>query len=72
MSAVLNLSRSVGLITGASLVGSVFAGASAWLEPTAAGAETASAMRVTFTLATVWSAAALALLTGRMRPPRGS
>ncbi|EJZ21607.1 MFS transporter [Rhizobium sp. Pop5] len=62
ISGMLNLSRNLGLITGASLMGAVFALASATSEATIADPEAvASGMRTTFAVAAALIAAALAL-----------
>jgi hypothetical protein len=63
---MLNLSRNLGLITGASVMGAVFslaAGTSA-IETAAAGA-VATAMRVTFLVAAALILAALAIATAQ-------
>src|SRR4029077_20073201 len=53
-SGMLNLSRNLGLITGASAMGAVFALASATVDITTAGPDAvAAAMRVTFAVAAV-------------------
>jgi MFS family permease len=66
---MLGLSRNLGLITGASVMGALFAYASSATDPTAAHPEAvASGMRVTFAAAAVLSAGALAMtLAGRAR-----
>ena len=52
VSGVLNLSRNLGLITGASVMGAVFAHASATIDATAAHPEVVAAgMRITFSVA---------------------
>ena len=62
VSGLLNLSRNLGLITGASVMGAVFAFASAASDITAANPEAvATGMRITFAVAAVLAAAALAL-----------
>ncbi|MEV4613573.1 MFS transporter [Kitasatospora sp. NPDC049258] len=69
-SGLLNLSRNLGLVTGASVMGAVFALASATTDVGTAGpAAVATGMRVTFAVAAVLIAAALALALGnRARP----
>jgi MFS family permease len=65
MSGMLNLSRNLGLISGASAMGAVFAWGSATNDVTAAGHEAvASAMRFTFAVATglIFVALAVAVL----------
>ena len=62
ISGMLNLSRNLGLITGASAMGAVFAVASATSDITTAPAEAVAAgMRITFAVATVLIVAALAI-----------
>jgi len=62
VSGLLNLSRNLGLITGASVMGAVFAFASSASDITAADpAAVATGMRVTFAVASVLAAAALAM-----------
>jgi EmrB/QacA subfamily drug resistance transporter len=62
VSGLLNLSRNLGLITGASVMGAVFALASAASDISAANpAAVATGMRITFAVATVLAAVALAL-----------
>jgi EmrB/QacA subfamily drug resistance transporter len=65
ISGMLNLSRNLGLITGASVMGAVFALASATNDVTTArpGA-VAAGMRITFAVATVMIAVALAVAVG--------
>jgi len=59
------LSRNLGLITGASVMGAVFAFASAASDITAASPEAvAGGMRTSFAVAAVLAAAALALALG--------
>jgi MFS family permease len=68
ISAMLNLSRNLGLVTGAAVMGAVFAQATAASEIMAAASQAvANGMRVTFLLATVLIAGALvlALRSGR-------
>ncbi|GKS59683.1 MFS transporter [Nitrospira sp.] len=65
VSGMLNLSRNLGLITGASVMGAVFAFASATPDiSTAAPAAAATGMRVTFAVATALVAVALTLAFG--------
>jgi EmrB/QacA subfamily drug resistance transporter len=65
MSGLLNLSRNLGLITGASLMGAVFALASAATDITAAGPEAvATGMQITFAVAGVLIVVALAIAVG--------
>jgi MFS family permease len=76
MSGVLNLSRNLGLITGASAMGAVFAMASAAADiATAEPAAVAAGMRATFAVAGGLIAVALAIAAGSRalsgRPPRG-
>jgi len=62
VSGLLNLSRSLGLITGASAMGAVFAFASASIDvATASPAAVASGMRVTFAVAAALIVAAIAI-----------
>ena len=62
ISGLLNLSRNLGLITGASLMGAVFAFASAATDITTAGPEAvATGMRITFAVAGVLIVMALAI-----------
>lgn len=71
VSGALNLSRNLGLLTGASVMGSVFAMASGTADvATAAPEAVASGMRATFTLAAalVALAAAIATATGPREP----
>lgn len=70
MSGLLNLSRNLGLITGASVMGAVFTLASATTDITSAHPEAvASGMRTTFGVAAALIAAALAITIGpRIRP----
>lgn len=64
VSGTLNLSRNLGLITGASVMGAVFAFASGSGDPSAATpAGVASGMRVTFAVATALALVALALVS---------
>ena len=65
MSGVLNLSRNLGLITGASLMGAVFAFASAATDVTTARPEAvATGMQITFAIADVLIVMALAIAVG--------
>jgi EmrB/QacA subfamily drug resistance transporter len=65
ISGLLNLSRNLGLITGASLMGAVFALASAAVDITAASPEAvATGMRITFAVAGVLIVIALAIAVG--------
>jgi hypothetical protein len=67
---MLGLSRNLGLITGASVMGALFAFASAASEVTTARpAAVASGMRVTFAAAAVLRAVALALAFAKRRAP---
>jgi EmrB/QacA subfamily drug resistance transporter len=62
ISGMLNLSRNLGLITGASVMGAVFALASATIDITAAPPEAvATGMRITFAVAAILIVAALAI-----------
>jgi MFS family permease len=77
VSGLLNLSRNIGLITGASVMGAVFAFASATADITRAHPETvAGGMRVTFAVAAVLIVVALAIAVGtyhrRSRDPATS
>jgi MFS family permease len=65
VSAMLNLSRNLGLITGASVMGAVFALAAGAADITAVPADAvATGMRVTFAVAVALSLAALAISIG--------
>jgi EmrB/QacA subfamily drug resistance transporter len=65
MSGLLNLSRNLGLITGASLMGAVYALATAATDVTAASPEAvATGMRITFAVAGVLIVIALAIAIG--------
>ena len=65
ISAMLNLARNLGLITGASVMGAVFALASATIDPTMAGPEAvATGMRITFAVAAFLIGIALAIALG--------
>ena len=65
MSGLLNLSRNLGLITGASLMGAVFALASAATDITTASPEAvATGMRITFAVAGILIVMALAIAVG--------
>jgi MFS family permease len=66
ISGLLNLSRNLGLITGASVMGAVFARASAETDIANARPEAvATGMRVTFVVATMLMLSALAIAVGR-------
>ncbi|MBK8858552.1 MAG: MFS transporter [Opitutaceae bacterium] len=66
ISGLLNLSRNLGLITGASLMGAVFAFASATSDPTTAPPESvANGMRITFAVAAALIIGALVLVAGK-------
>ena len=78
VSGLLNLSRNLGLIAGASVMGAVFALTSATVDITTARPEVvATGMRVTFAVAAVLIVVALAIAVGsralaaRLSPPRG-
>ncbi len=65
ISGMLNLSRNLGLITGASVMGAVFALASATNDITAAGpAAVATGTRITFAVAAILTVVALAIAVG--------
>ena len=65
ISGMLNLSRNLGLITGASVMGAVFALASATIDITTAHPEAvATGMRITFAVAAILIVVALALAVG--------
>lgn len=65
ISGMLNLSRNLGLITGASVMGAVFALASATIDITTARPEAvASGMRITFVVAAILIVVALAIAVG--------
>jgi EmrB/QacA subfamily drug resistance transporter len=65
ISGMLNLSRNLGLITGASVMGAVFALASATTDITTASPEAvATGMRITFAVAAILIAVALAIAVG--------
>ncbi|KRB22536.1 MULTISPECIES: MFS transporter [Mesorhizobium] len=74
MSGLLNLSRNLGLITGASLMGAIFAVASAGAQNVLGSASAARGMQVTFETATALALVALLLalfsprFAGRARP----
>jgi EmrB/QacA subfamily drug resistance transporter len=70
VSGMLNLSRNLGLITGASVMGAVFALAAATTDITTARPEAvATGMRITFAVATILVVVALAVaLASRVRP----
>ena len=70
ISAMLNLSRNLGLLTGAAVMGAVFAQATAAPEIMAAASQAvATGMRVTFLLAAALIAGALVLV---LRSGRGA
>ena len=70
---MLGLSRNLGLITGASVMGALFAFASAATDITAARPEAvASGMRVTFAAAAVLSACALVMSLASRALPRSA
>lgn len=72
VSGMLNLSRSLGLVTGASVMGAVFASASATADvATASAAAVATGTRITFLVAALLVLAALAIAVGSAyrRPP---
>lgn len=73
VSGLLNLSRNLGLVTGASVMGAVFAFAAAASDITAAAPQAvASGTRITFAVAGVLIVAALAIaIAGRTRAARG-
>ena len=65
---VLNLSRNLGLITGASVMGAIFALASTTTDITSAPPEAvASGMRITFAVAAVLMVAAIAIANANQR-----
>ena len=68
ISGMLNLSRNLGLITGASVMGAVFAFASATTDiTTARPAAVATGMRITFAVAAALIVVALAIVAGACR-----
>jgi len=68
ISGMLNLSRNLGLITGASVMGAVFALASATIDITTARPEAiATGMRITFAVAAVLILVALTISVGTYR-----
>jgi MFS family permease len=68
ISGLLNLSRNLGLITGASAMGAVFALASTTIDITTEGPEAvATGMRITFAVAGVLIVGALAIAAGTYR-----
>jgi len=68
ISGMLNLSRNLGLITGASVMGAVFAFASATTDITRAHPEAvATGMRITFAVAAALIVVALAIVVGACR-----
>lgn len=71
VSGMLNLSRNLGLVTGASVMGAVFAFASQAVDISAAAPEAvATGMRVTFAVAAALIVCALAVAGGAVRWPR--
>jgi len=65
VSGMLNLSRNLGLITGASVMGAVFALASATIDITAANPEAvATGLRITFAVAALLIVVALVIAVG--------
>jgi EmrB/QacA subfamily drug resistance transporter len=73
ISGMLNLSRNLGLITGASVMGAVFALASAAIDITTARPEAvATGMRVTFAVAAILIVVALAIAVGTYRRTLGN
>lgn len=69
VSGMLNLSRNVGLITGASVMGAVFAHAAATIEVTTARPESvATGMRTTFVVGAILIVVALAIAAGGLTP----
>ena len=71
ISGMLNLSRNLGLITGASVMGAVFAFASSAIDITTADPKAvATGMRITFAVAGVLIVAALAIAVGTYRRTR--
>jgi EmrB/QacA subfamily drug resistance transporter len=73
ISGMLSLSRNLGLITGASVMGAVFAFASAAIDiTTASPAQVAAGMRSSFAVATILIMVALVMaIAGRALAPRG-
>jgi hypothetical protein len=70
ISGMLNLSRNLGLITGASVLGAVFALASGTIDITTAHPEAvATGMRITFAVAVILIVAALAIAVGTATAP---
>jgi hypothetical protein len=68
-SGMLNLSRNLGLITGASVMGAVFALAAGTSDIEIAAADSiAGAMRITFLVAAALILAALAIVSASRRP----
>ena len=75
MSGILNLSRNIGLVTGASVMGAVFALASGTIDMTTVRPEAVSTgMRITFAVAGVMAVAALgiAIVSSAMTSSRSS
>ena len=72
ISGLLNLSRNLGLITGASVMGAVFALASATIDITTARPEAvATGMRITFAVAAILIVVALTIAVGTYRRAAG-
>ena len=68
ISGMLNLSRNLGLITGASVMGAVFAHASGAVDVTSAHPDAiATGMRITFAVAAALSVVAIAVVVARSR-----
>jgi hypothetical protein len=66
---MLGLSRNVGLVTGASVMGAVFAAASGSADvATAPSGAVAAGMRITFAIATLLILVAMAIAAGRHAP----
>ncbi len=73
ISGMLNLSRNLGLITGASVMGAVFALASGTIDVTTAGPEAVAAgLRITFAVAGFLIATALVIAIGSRAPARAA
>ena len=73
VSGVLNLSRNLGLVTGASVMGAVFAFASGAADVAAApSASVAAGMRITFAVAAMLIAVALAIAAGTGAPAKAA
>ncbi|MCE3225264.1 MAG: Major facilitator superfamily transporter, putative tetracycline resistance protein [Nitrospira sp.] len=68
ISGLLNLSRNLGLITGASVMGAIFAAASSTVDITTAPPDAvATGMRVTFAVAAILIGVALAIVVATYR-----